>query len=293
MLPRCPYSFESCANSGAIVRHGYYFRKSDGRFVPRFKCSHCQRHFSGATAGLNYGQKKRQFNFQIFKLFASGMSQRRIAIFLNLNKNTIPVKLSYLSVKAKISNHQYLWRWPKISSMQFDDLETIEHTKLKPVSVTMAVEKHSRFIIGFEVSRMPAKGRLVYRSIKKYGYRADERARGRNILFKRIKPHLHSRVLIESDQSPHYPGSIKRNFPDATHLPFKGIRGCITGQGELKATGYDPLFSLNHTFGMLRANVNRLFRQTWCTTKKMEKLRDHLEIYVQYHNQFLLPGAKR
>jgi hypothetical protein len=29
---------------------------------------------------------------------------------------------------------------------------------------------------------------------------------------------------------------------------------------------------------MLRANLNRLFRRTWCTTKKPEGLIDHLSI---------------
>jgi hypothetical protein len=34
--------------------------------------------------------------------------------------------------------------------------------------------------------------------------------------------------------------------------------------------------------------VNRLIRRTWCTTKKRERLKDHLDIYVQFHNEVLL-----
>jgi hypothetical protein len=59
----------------------------------------------------------------------------------------------------------------------------------------------------------------------------------------------------------------------------------LTGQGELKVGGFDPIFSLNHTCAMLRANINRLFRKTWCTTKKMEMLEHHLAIYALYHNE--------
>ena len=62
----------------------------------------------------------------------------------------------------------------------------------------------------------------------------------------------------------------------------------MVGQGELKKIGKDPLFSLNHTAAMLRANINRLFRRTWRTTKKPERLADHIALYVWYHNSELI-----
>ena len=62
----------------------------------------------------------------------------------------------------------------------------------------------------------------------------------------------------------------------------------MTGQGELKKLRFDPLFALNHTCAMLRANINRLFRRTWCTTKKKECLEDHLAVYMDFHNRVLL-----
>jgi len=65
------------------------------------------------------------------------------------------------------------------------------------------------------------------------------------------------------------------------------LRGCVAGQGELKKIGFDPLFSLNHTYAMMRANINRLFRRTWNTTKDPRKLRDHIDLYVWYHNSEL------
>jgi hypothetical protein len=69
----------------------------------------------------------------------------------------------------------------------------------------------------------------------------------------------------------------------------------VVGQGELKKVGRDPLFSLNHTCAMLRANLNRLFRRTWCTTKRIDRLEAHLWIYVRFHNEVLLkwPPEKR
>ena len=52
---------------------------------------------------------------------------------------------------------------------------------------------------------------------------------------------------------------------------------------------FDPLFALNHTAAMFRANVNRLIRRTWCTTKKRERLADHLTLYMAHHNLKLQP----
>lgn len=172
--------------------------------------------------------------------------------------------------------------------MEFDDVESFEHSKCKPVSITMAVESGTRRILGFRVSKMPAKGHLAKIARKKYGARKDERAPARRCLFKELRLLVEPNVLIKSDESPHYPEDVKRHFPHATHERFKGKRGCIVGQGELKKIGFDPLFSFNHTAAMLRANINRLFRRTWCTSKNVQGLSDHLAIYCVFHNEVLL-----
>ena len=95
-------------------------------------------------------------------------------------------------------------------------------------------------------------------------------------------------VLITSDEKPQYPKWIQKVFPESTHRTVKGRAGCVTGQGELKKGGFDPLFSFNHTAAMLRANINRLFRKTWCLSKKMENLKAHIEIYTYFHNSRLI-----
>jgi len=176
--------------------------------------------------------------------------------------------------------------------MEFDDLETFEHTKCKPLSVTLAVEFETRRILGFEVSRMPAKGRLAMLSRKKYGPRKDKRSEGRRRLFHRLKPLLHERAIIKSDQNPHYMADVKRYFPKADYRQLKGQRGSTTGQGELKKVRFDPLYSLNHTCAMYRYGISRLIRKTWCTTKLPRMLAHHISIYVDYHNNYLLKNVR-
>ncbi|MGE3262459.1 MAG: hypothetical protein AB7K68_11820 [Bacteriovoracia bacterium] len=176
----------------------------------------------------------------------------------------------------------------KAAEIEFDDLETFEHTKCKPLSITLAVESGTRRILGLEVSVMPAKGLLTRKAKVKYGYRPDFRREGRRKLFQKILPFVEEDAIIKSDSNPHYPKDVKKFFPKARHVTFKGKRGANTGQGELKKVVFDPLFSLNHTCAMFRANVNRLIRKTWCTTKQADRLYAHLVIYAHFHNENLV-----
>jgi transposase-like protein len=269
-------------------RYGSFVRKSDQRIIQRYICNHCRHVFSDATFQECYRQKKRRINPRVLELLCSGVSQRRSAKLLKVTRVTIARKLIFLANKVRRINLEDFQKIEIVREFQFDDLETIEHSKCKPLSVTMAVEKSTRRILGFEVSSMPAKGHLAKIARKKYGNRPDHRAQGREKLFTHLKPKVHAIALIESDQSPHYPESVKRHFPEANHQTTLGGRGAIAGQGELKKLKFDPLFTLNHTFAMLRANINRLFRKTWCTTKVPLRLKDHIELYVYYHNNVLL-----
>jgi hypothetical protein len=124
-------------------------------------------------------------------------------------------------------------------------------------------------------------------AFKKYGPRRDTRSLARKRLFESLKPLAVEEAIFKSDQNPHYGPDLKKYFPHATHQALKGQRGSVVGQGELKKIRFDPLFSLNHTCAMTRANMNRLFRPTWCTTKLPERLHDHFAIYAVYHNEMI------
>jgi transposase-like protein len=296
MLISCPYCHRHNASSDSrnvIISYGSFYRKSDQSTQQRFRCKPCQKHFSLATFSPCYRQHRRDLNPRLFELQVSGVSQRRIAFLLKANRKTVVRKFLFMGLAA----YSYFLEDRKThhpsNEVEFDDLETFEHTKLKPLSVITVVESGSRRILGFKVARMPAKGLLVKRSLKKYGPRRDERKEKRQKLFHELRPHIAENAILKSDESPHYPSDVKRFFPASSHVAFKGKRGCVVGQGELKGPGFDPLFSLNHSYAMMRANVNRVFRRTWNTTKKPERLSLHLAMYALYHNLFLIHNPAR
>ncbi len=270
-----------------LVKRGFFLRASDSVKVQRFHCRKCKKSFSTATSSQCFYQKRREVNSKLFELLAGGFSQRRAAIVLNINRKTVVRKFLLLGAEALFQLRDTQFKLKKVSIMEFDDLETFEHSKCKPLSVTLAVEFRTQRILGFRVSVMPAKGLLAAISRKRYGKRIDERKKNRRELFKEIKPHLIESAVIKSDENPHYPSDVKKFFVNANHKTYKGRRGCVVGYGELKSGGFDPLFSLNHTCAMLRDNINRLKRRTWATTKKKERLELHLAIYALYHNYIL------
>lgn len=279
----CP----KCSSNSKMIRDGSFLRKSDSRRIQRLKCSCCGKRFSTATFDPAYRQNKRKVNFQLARLLSSSVSLRRSALILGVSRKTVERKLKFIASMAKTKNQSFQQGYRKVKSFQFDDLETIEHTKCKPLSVTIAVEDKTRKILGFEVSQMPAKGHLARYSVKKYGYRKDERQHGIKNLLSSVKSMTLENVSISSDEHPYYPPIVRDVFPKSNYKRHKGGRGSVTGQGELKKLKFDPLFSLNHTFAMLRANINRLVRKTWCTTKDRRRLEDHLNIYMHFHNTVL------
>ena len=296
---KCPYCCPLVPQkkSALFQKAGHFYRRSDSKFVQRFMCMICRRTFSWATFHPCYYQKKRKLNFKIATLLASGVSQRRIARLLRVNRKTVVRKFLFLSWQAKFTREEDLKALSKhcegdasnkLSKLQFDEMESFVHTKYLPVSIPMVVDPRTRKILGFRVASMPAKGLLAKRSRKRYGKRKDERRLKAKELFRELKPIFSSEAEILTDENPHYPSWIKSVFKNFTHKTTPGRRGRVVGQGELKEGGFDPLFAFNHTAAMLRANINRLFRRTWCTTKKLECLAAHIEIYVQYHNQVLL-----
>lgn len=287
MNKNCPNS--TCAFPDYIVRDGFYRRKDDSKVIQRFRCKTCGLRFSNATFSEAYRQKKRRINHELLKLLASNVSMRRAAIFLGVNRKTVERKLPFLANKCRRLNARHLSTLKgRVHGIQIDDLITKENSKLKPLSVSIAIDEHRRLILGAEVSKIPSFGHLAKMAVKKYGLRKDEHFDGLTRLFHTIAPIVSPEVIVKSDEHQRYPGFVSSYFPRAKHLTFKSERGCVAGQGELKKVQYDPLFIVNHTCAVLRANINRLIRKTWCTTKDPQRLKDHLDVFIYYYNQELL-----
>jgi len=276
--PRC------AAPSTSFVRDGFYYRADDSKSVQRFKCRQCSKKFSTATFKPTYRQKRRRINSIVRFCFASNMCPRDIAELVGVNIKTVAARLVWQAKQSRKKNELYLRTFVDqhgpIERVQFDDLITFEHTKCKPLTVPIAVIDGVRVPLCFRVASIPAFGLLASISREKYGKRADTSRQERRALFGKLSELLPPTVIFKTDGHEHYATLIKQFFPEAKHEIFKSDRGAIVGQGELKKAKHDNLFSVNHTFATVRAKVNRLNRRTWCTTKKPDRLADHLDIFI-------------
>jgi len=284
--PRCcPFPKERVGRVRAV---GTFNRASRADPIQRYQCLDCNRTYSDATFTREYRQRKRHINQPLFELLSSAVSMRRAAIVMSIARRTVERRLPYLALVADDCHQKLIESLPPVENVHFDDMESWIHTKLKPVSIPLIVMHPKRLILAFDVVSMPAKGKLAKTSVAKYGRRPDHRKQGWHNSLTKLKKAAIPEVSITSDSHKMYPGEIRKYLPKAVHIQVLSRKGCVVGQGELKRGGKDPIFSLNHTAAMLRANINRLARRTWCTSKTAENLKRHISIYALWHNEDIL-----
>ena len=278
----CP----SCKTVKRVIKRGFYTRKSDGKIIQKFSCNTCSLYFSAQTYEPDYRLRKRYINQSVFRMLCKGVSQRACALILRVRPAAIARRLKLFSNVAKRNLEKYR-KQIKVSEIMFDEMESFEHSKCKPVTIPIAVEKHSRKILAVATGQIAAKGHLAAISRKKYGPRTCERKQSLEKLCKQIKECINEKTEFHCDKNPSYKSLIQKRFPGNSIQQYKGRKGCIVGQGELKEGSIDPLFDLNHSFAMIRDNVKRLTRRTWCTTKKKENLELFVNMYAWFHKLYL------
>ena len=229
----------------------------------------------------------------IRKLLSVGNTQRDIAYVLKIDKDTVARRLVILGKAARIRMLREREKAPLADCVQFDELISFEHTKMKPLSIAVISDADRWRILDVQVSTLPASGLLAKKAREKYGFRPDTSETGRTRMMARSVSSIHAKARVSTDKHAAYPALIKRFLPKATHIRHLGAKGAVVGQGELKQLGFDPLFCINHQFASHRAGLSRLARRTWCTTKNVERLKDHLMIYLDYYNRERRPKRAR
>ena len=121
--------------------HGVYKRSSDGQVIKQYFCKACKTTYSAATKSPLKWQKKRHINHPLMELLSNNVNLSAAARILRINSKTVAKKLHFLGLACRKMTQNDLKNYSQISDIQFDELQTIEHTKLKPLSVAVAVSK--------------------------------------------------------------------------------------------------------------------------------------------------------
>jgi len=281
-MKSCPH-----CQSQDIYRKGHYFVIHTRSYRRRYRCKACKKSFSNQTSNAHYRQKRPELNLQLFKLLTSGNTLRGSARLLGCTRGTVERKFKWLC--ANMSTLETSKTMKRSEVIFIDEMESIEHTKLKPLTIPLCVDNQYQ-ILGTSVGKIPAKGHLAAISIKKYGPRESERLEALHQLFSEVKSNLKGQPLeIVTDEAPIYKALIKSYFPGVKHTTVSS-RSMIEKKRELvfqaeRKKIFDPMFALNQRCAMLRQDIRRLARRSWCTTKIPQRLALHLKLYQLHNNQ--------
>lgn len=292
------YSPKFCANpscifhqqsGGTFHKKGFFKIRRLHQSIRRFQCVSCKRTFSSRSFKADYRHKKMDLNFPLADLLIKGNTLRDCAHFLGLTYRNTYKKFLWITKQAQLQKTALRY---EVTTLQFDEMETIHHTKCKPLSICVMVNDRYE-VLSAEVAEMPSKGRLASFSKNRYGSRKDEREVVMERSFQDLKNKLHvSPILVRSDAKSSYKKFVEKYFPEAdyeVHSREQKARLQERLHEKKHKKKFDPLFALNQRCAKLRSQIKRLTRRSWCTTKKKENLQGHLDLYIvmQYKRDFL------
>ena len=158
-------------------------------------------------------------------------------------------------------------------------METFERNKMLPISIALAVRAKTGEILSARCARMNCHGRLAAKSQSLYGPQVDTRQRACANVLNTVKSVARARITVATDGKTSYGRLIRSAMPHAVHKAVVAGRKAVKGK-------LDPLFRLNHTCAKIRADVSRMGRRTWATTKRMWALQHHLDLYIAFNNGY-------
>ena len=286
--PNC--GFHKQPTSGFYVKKGYYITQWNHQKVPRYQCRGFKRKFSSHTFYRTYRQKKPYLNEPIFNLYCSATTQRRIAKLLKINFKTVVRKFLFLAKNAESEHFKKLaQRSFDVSSVQFDEMLSFEHTRLKPLSIALAVQKTGHRVIDIQVAQSHYQGRLSAIALKKYGPRADKSHEARKKVLETIQSQTQTTCHIITDAKPQYKNEVFHYVPTAQLQQINNRGGRLKRLLQSRRQNIkDPMFELNLVAAKIRHNLSRMARKVWVTTKRAEMLQKHLMLFMAYHNEYLI-----
>ena len=152
---------------------------------------------------------------------------------------------------------------------QFDQLETYEHTRRRPVGVQLSIRHKTGEIISAKVGYITIKALTIS---KRYTVDWNLRVTDDHLkaMIKETKKALNpAGSAITCDGYLPQVKAVKKLCPE----PTIDIQ---TSKQEHKR--------IDRTFRRMRHDISRLGRRTLSTTKNISELQNHLDLYIDYHN---------
>ena len=263
-------------NSESLRKRGSY--ESKGKRVQRYQCKACYKTFTSRTNSDNYRMRSQSLEKKIIEMYCERMSLRGISRVLGVEYNTVVSYFRKAARKAQIENLKSLEIRDFVTTyIQFDEMETFEHTKKRPLGIMLFIRAKTGEIISAKVSKSHIRALAVSPTVAKdWNAQVDKTKVIQESLVEAKKVSNRVHATIACDGLPHQV-KIAKHFCDESHISVQVL------EGENKKIDLSIL--------KLRQDISRLGRKTLSTTKKAERLQNHLDLYINYHNSNRVQAA--
>ena len=148
----------TCCTPSNARAHGSYKRSSDGQVIKRYCCKVCKTTYSAATLSLLKWQKKRHINHPLMELLSNNINLNAAARILRVNPKTVAKKLRFLGSMCQEMNMNNCQNYSQINDIQFDELQTIEHTNVSPCRLQWRLVKKNEKYLGLSYPACQQRG---------------------------------------------------------------------------------------------------------------------------------------
>ena len=267
----CPKCF-----SEDYAKRGWLKNKKEPKPIRQYQCKACKARFSVNSLKDTYKQHKPQLNDQIMTLYCEGNTLRGIARILKIGYQTVVRKWRFMADKARI-RHEVALNHKEIVTkyIQFDQMETFEHTKEKPLGIALSIRPKTGQILSAKVCRVPIRALSISKAkVTAYNKKTDRKE-------------AFYKMLYETKQALDEGYSVLSCDGEREAVRMAKIM-CPKSLIETHINDYAGMWRLNHTCAKLRHHLSRLKRKTWATTKSRHFLQMHLDLFIAYQNKYQL-----
>ena len=266
-----------------FIRAGFFRRKHLFGRIQRWRCLDCKRYFSAQTFRTDYWLKKPQLQLPLFMRLVSCSCARQIAREFRVSPETVLRQTARLGRHALLFHARNRPQGPITEPLAVDGIESFEFSQYTPVHYHLAVGNHSHFIYGFTDSELRRKGRMTERQRRRREEleatlgRPDPKSIEKEVaaLLAIVAP-VPQRLLLHTDEHPAYPRAIRR----VPHLTID--HRTISSRAERNTK--NPLFSVNHTDGLIRHSCAEHKRETIAFARRRQCSAERLWVFTVWKN---------
>ena len=268
---RCPMKTElKCPHCQSQEKRKRGSMKTKRGKTQIYECKSCNKRFTKRTGTINYRKRKQHLRDQITNRYCEKQSLRGLARTMNASYPTIVKYFRENAELARLKNEKRLGKGLVTSYVQFDQLETYEHTKKKPVGIQISVRPKTNEIISAKVGYIPIRALTVSKQhSKQWNVKASKSQHTLAMILETKKALNKNGSTITCDKETSQVNLLK----DFCHEDFITL---APSSAENK--------KIDRIFRRIRNDVSRLNRRTICTTKDITQLQNHLDLYTEYHN---------